>query len=351
MLGGLLLLALIQLPLAWWLRGACSAARTSASSCCAARSRRRTSNGGGSRATSTTASCRTSPRSRSRCPRQRERRAAALRRRAPRGGGRDAARDRRSCGRCSSTSTRPSCTAPASRRRSRDLLARPRAARAETALEVDPDCRSRPRDGGALLPRRPGGDPQRRSSTPGAKHVRVAVRAERRTRAARGRRRRPRVRPGDRRRRRATSACALSKSSCARRAAGCEVDSAPGRGHARLRSRCRRVIRVLLVEDHGRRPRGARAAARERRGRRGRRRRGRRRRGDPARRRDQARRRADGPLDAERRRRRGDARDRRGDARRAGRRPHVVRPTATDPGRARRRRASATCSRTPSRRS
>ena len=67
MLGGLLLLALIQLPLAWQLaKGVRAGPATTASGCSSVRSRHQTSSGGGSRATSTTGSSRISPRSRSR---------------------------------------------------------------------------------------------------------------------------------------------------------------------------------------------------------------------------------------------------------------------------------------------
>ena len=186
--------------------------------------------------------------------------------------------------------------------------AKPASTCSSTCADVDLAARRR----GARLPRRRGGAAQRRSGTPGATHVAVDVSPRRRARAlcacattARG------FEPGDElagpagRTGIAGSRCS---SDLAADAGGrLTVESAPGRGTRSSWTR-RPVIRVLVVDDHPLARAGLEHLlgalddiARRRRGRE-------RRRGRPPGRRARARRRADGPRDARHGRHRGHAR-------------------------------------------
>jgi hypothetical protein len=119
LLAALAVLLLFQVPLAWSLVG-CSAGTATASGCCCARSRRRIVSDGASRPTSTTASCRISPVSRSASPRSPMTRRAAAPAPRPRCCARapDAcATGCVLCARCSSRSIRRASSRPVWRRR------------------------------------------------------------------------------------------------------------------------------------------------------------------------------------------------------------------------------------------
>ena len=215
--------------------------------------------GGASPPTSTTASSRTSRRSRS--PSRPRPSATDGRRRPRRRAARGAARSTRaqhprSCARCSSTSTRRTSTG----RASHSALERPR--RAARGARAD-DARGRRGRASTAAPTptsaRCSARPRRRCAT-SLKHAeadatsRVACVRARTARAGcwssddgRG------LRPAEARRprRRATSACALLGDLAARRRRLPDIDSAPGRGHHGSRWRCRRHD----PRPHRRRPR------------------------------------------------------------------------------------------------
>ena len=181
--------------------GACAAARRSASGCCGGRSTPPRWSAGGSPRTSMTASSRTWPASPTR---SRRRGRATATTRAPTASScaarrRACARASATCAGCWSRSTRPTCTGPGSARRSRTWSpASTRAASARSSRSSRPRPAGGARD--AVLPRRPGVDPQRRRAS-GREQGPDLRRARQRRRHPGGRGRRQGLRPGRRRRR------------------------------------------------------------------------------------------------------------------------------------------------------
>ena len=229
LLASLVLLWLVQVPLAWRLGRRLQGRQRSARRSSSTPSRRRPTSGAGSRPTSTTAPSRTSPASRTRsAPRPR-------RRRRPRRARRFATRRRRpatrcaASGRCSSRSTRPTCGRAGSNRRWATSW-HGSSARVATELEID-DGRLTADDERLVY----------RAAAEALRNVeRHAGADERRSRAPDGGRRHPARRPRRRcrllgrgaERRRADGHVGLSllEEFAARAGANVEVRSAPGAG-------------------------------------------------------------------------------------------------------------------------